>query len=296
MKSSLIVSRRARGLMLGLRPRRVRAVASARDRGPGNRAVRVHARRGRRRLRAGRVLSGVGPARESLAHRHVRPELRREPDRRDPARRRPSQSPRDQERGAGAHWPPCSTRRWATARATSRISSSARRSALLSETTAVRRLPFGSRRGCRMPAMRAASASTPPTSTSVWPSARPSNPFASSATSGLGILPDPGAWRSPERRRSLYGMSVARAVRTGIEVVGELNGRVSTRNGTPPVGTESRSRLRFGGRYTEAAVQIDAAFGIGFTSTIRPGDSRLASPGSSRRSRCSDRHQSSRLR
>ncbi len=62
-----------------------------------------------------------------------------------------------------------------------------------------------------------------------------------------------------------YGLSVARAVRTGVEVVGEVNGRVNTRNGTPPVGTESRGQMRLGGRLTRGPVRLDAAFIAGMT-------------------------------
>jgi hypothetical protein len=60
-------------------------------------------------------------------------------------------------------------------------------------------------------------------------------------------------------------MSVARAVAPGAEVVGELNGRLNTRSGTPPVGTESRSAMRLGGRLTRGPVRADAALIIGVT-------------------------------
>ena len=63
---------------------------------------------------------------------------------------------------------------------------------------------------------------------------------------GLGILGDPTRGDN-QNDVVLYGVSVARAVREGIEVVGEVNGRASTRSGTPPAGTESRSTVRLGG-------------------------------------------------
>lgn len=63
-----------------------------------------------------------------------------------------------------------------------------------------------------------------------------------------------------------YGLSVARAVRQGFEVVGEVNGRLDTRDGEPPVGTESRGAMRIGGRFTRATVRIDAGAIIGITS------------------------------
>jgi hypothetical protein len=82
---------------------------------------------------------------------------------------------------------------------------------------------------------------------------------------GLGILGDPT--RGDNQNDVLdYGFSVARAVREGLEVVGELNGRAATRSGTPPVGTESRGTLRVGGRLTRGTVRLDAAILVGITS------------------------------
>jgi hypothetical protein len=63
----------------------------------------------------------------------------------------------------------------------------------------------------------------------------------------------------------LYGVSLARAVREGLEVVGELNGRKSTRDNTPPPGTESRSMMRVGARFTRGPVRLDGALMIGVT-------------------------------
>ncbi len=82
---------------------------------------------------------------------------------------------------------------------------------------------------------------------------------------GLGILGDPT--RGDNQNDVLdYGASLARAVREGIEVVGEINGRASTRSGTPPAGTESRSTLRIGGRITRGTVRLDAGLLLGMTS------------------------------
>lgn len=82
---------------------------------------------------------------------------------------------------------------------------------------------------------------------------------------GMGILSDP---ERGDRQNDVidYGFSIARAVATGVELVGEVNGRASTRSGTPPIGTESRSMMRFGARFTRASVRIDAAFLVGLTS------------------------------
>jgi hypothetical protein len=79
---------------------------------------------------------------------------------------------------------------------------------------------------------------------------------------GFGILPDPTRGDS-QNDVILYGMSVARAVRQGLEIVAEVNGRANTRSGTPPVGTESHSAVRFGGRYTHGAIRYDTAFMFG---------------------------------
>lgn len=82
---------------------------------------------------------------------------------------------------------------------------------------------------------------------------------------GLGILGDPT--RGDNQNDVLdYGVSVARAVREGLEVVGELNGRANTRNGTPPAGTESRATMRIGGRFTRGTVRLDAGILLGVTS------------------------------
>jgi hypothetical protein len=62
-----------------------------------------------------------------------------------------------------------------------------------------------------------------------------------------------------------YGFSVARAVTEQTELVGEINGRVSTRSGDVPPGTESRGILNFGGRYTRGAWRVDGGFFVGLT-------------------------------
>jgi len=83
-------------------------------------------------------------------------------------------------------------------------------------------------------------------------------------TFGFGILPDPVRGDSQNDVIEL-GASVARAVTPTVEIVGELNGRVSTRAGTPPVGTESRGMFRFGSRFTHGPVRFDGALVVGLT-------------------------------
>lgn len=82
---------------------------------------------------------------------------------------------------------------------------------------------------------------------------------------GLAILGDPT--RGNNQNDDLdYGVSVARAIQQGLEVVGEINGRASTRSGTAPAGTESRAEMRLGGRLTRGTVRIDAGLILGMTS------------------------------
>jgi hypothetical protein len=59
---------------------------------------------------------------------------------------------------------------------------------------------------------------------------------------------------------------VARAVATGVELVGEVNGRVDFGDEAGP-GTESRGGLRLGGRFTRGPVRLDGGFIIGITET-----------------------------
>ncbi|HEX6464024.1 MAG TPA: hypothetical protein VFZ98_06220, partial [Vicinamibacterales bacterium] len=82
---------------------------------------------------------------------------------------------------------------------------------------------------------------------------------------GLGILSDPTNGTNQNDVLD-YGVSLARAVREGVEVVGEINGQWSTRSGTPPPGLESRGAMRIGGRLTRGTVRIDAGAILGLTS------------------------------
>jgi len=66
----------------------------------------------------------------------------------------------------------------------------------------------------------------------------------------------------------LYSLSFARAVTQQAEVVGEVNGRISTRDPSPP-GTETHGILKLGGRYTRGPARFDAAVFFG-TTTIDP--------------------------
>ncbi len=82
---------------------------------------------------------------------------------------------------------------------------------------------------------------------------------------GLGILSDP--MRGDRQNDVLtYGFSLARAFAPGAEIVGEINGRASTRRGAPPPGTETRATMTFGLRYTRGTVRFDGGLFTGFTS------------------------------
>jgi hypothetical protein len=82
---------------------------------------------------------------------------------------------------------------------------------------------------------------------------------------GLGILSDPV---EGDRQNDVvtYGLSFARALSPGLEFVGEINGRLSTRNERTPPGTETRSAIRTGVRFTHAAVRFDGGLIFGLTS------------------------------
>ena len=81
---------------------------------------------------------------------------------------------------------------------------------------------------------------------------------------GLGILGDPT--RGDRQNDVLtYGLSFARALTQAAEIVGEVNGHLDTRSGDAPPGTDSRSMVRLGARYTVGSVRADAALLVGIT-------------------------------
>jgi hypothetical protein len=82
---------------------------------------------------------------------------------------------------------------------------------------------------------------------------------------GFEILPQPLA-ADKQNDVLTYGLSFARAMTTAAELVGEFNGRVSTRRGEAPIGTESRGTMKLGGRYTHGPVRVDAGVFFGLTS------------------------------
>jgi hypothetical protein len=85
------------------------------------------------------------------------------------------------------------------------------------------------------------------------------------ANVGLGILGDP-IYGGQQADVLAYGLSLARALTTRIEVVGELNGRFNRAVIVSP-GNESRSIMRLGARYTRGPVRFDASTLLGMTSS-----------------------------
>jgi hypothetical protein len=81
---------------------------------------------------------------------------------------------------------------------------------------------------------------------------------------GLAILGDPTVG-DRQNDEVAYGLSFARALTNAAEVVGEVNGRINSRNGQPPPGTESRGVLRAGARYTAGLWRVDGAVLVGIT-------------------------------
>jgi hypothetical protein len=83
---------------------------------------------------------------------------------------------------------------------------------------------------------------------------------------GLGIMADPV---EGNRQNDLltYGVSIARAVADGAEIVSELNGRINVRDAEDiPPGTDTRGMLRVGARLTRGPVRVDGGLLVGLTS------------------------------
>jgi hypothetical protein len=80
---------------------------------------------------------------------------------------------------------------------------------------------------------------------------------------GFLILEDP---TQPAEQDDLltYGLSLARAVADGFELVGEVNGRANFA-GTVAVGAEDRGFVRVGARFTRGAVRVDGAVLLGLS-------------------------------
>lgn len=82
---------------------------------------------------------------------------------------------------------------------------------------------------------------------------------------GVAILGDPTASVPEQNDLMTYGLSVARALTSSAEVVGEITGRFNAADDPDP-GAESRAAVRLGGRYTRGAVRVDVGVLFGLTS------------------------------
>jgi hypothetical protein len=83
---------------------------------------------------------------------------------------------------------------------------------------------------------------------------------------GVAILGDPTSVAPEQNDLLTFDVSVARAMTTAAEVVGEIHGRLNVANGDPDPGAENRAVMRLGGRYTRGPVRFDAGVLFGITS------------------------------
>jgi hypothetical protein len=83
---------------------------------------------------------------------------------------------------------------------------------------------------------------------------------------GLAIVGDPTVAARQEDLLT-FGLSMARAITAGFEVVAEYNGRMNLAEGSPVPGTENRGVARGGLRFTHGPVRFDAAALVGATPT-----------------------------
>jgi hypothetical protein len=83
---------------------------------------------------------------------------------------------------------------------------------------------------------------------------------------GLAIVGDPTVAARQEDLLT-FGLSLARAITAGFEVVAEYNGRLNLAEGSPVPGTENRGVARGGLRYTYGPVRFDSAVLVGATPT-----------------------------
>lgn len=81
---------------------------------------------------------------------------------------------------------------------------------------------------------------------------------------GFGILGDPVVGNR-QADVITYGISLARALSPAAEVVGEVNGRLDTRDDEPGRPSTTRGALRFGARYTVGGWRGDGAVVVGLT-------------------------------
>ena len=93
---------------------------------------------------------------------------------------------------------------------------------------------------------------------------------------GVAIIGDP-TQRAVQYDPTIFGVSLARALAPGFDVVTEIEGRWQAYKDTPQPAAENRAALRGGLRYTRGAVRVDGGLrtgvgdvepGIGFTTGV----------------------------
>lgn len=84
------------------------------------------------------------------------------------------------------------------------------------------------------------------------------------ANAGIAVISDPSEGARQDDLAA-FGLSIARAITHGAELVGEVNGRINTGRLAPRPGAENTGLMRFGGRYTRGPVRVDAAVVVGMT-------------------------------
>jgi len=80
---------------------------------------------------------------------------------------------------------------------------------------------------------------------------------------GVAIIGDP-TQRAVQYDPTIFGVSLARALAPGFDVVTEIEGRWQAYKDTPQPAAENRAALRGGLRYTRGAVRVDAGLRTGF--------------------------------
>jgi hypothetical protein len=81
---------------------------------------------------------------------------------------------------------------------------------------------------------------------------------------GLGIMTAP-LERFTQNDVLLYGLAGIFRLTDNVNIASEVNGRVNTRGGTAPLGTESVGRFRLGGQVRASGLRFDAAAAFGLT-------------------------------
>ncbi len=95
-------------------------------------------------------------------------------------------------------------------------------------------------------------------------SARGTRRFNTFGNLGIGILTAP-LERFTQNDVLLYGLAGIYRATDNVNIVGEVNGRSSTRKGAAPLGTESVGQLRIGTQITASGLRFDSAAIFGLT-------------------------------